>query len=206
VSRQNDLVRFYELMDHLKSCCGGTRLLRDCHRQMDWPNRGVYFFFEPGEGRSDSGSGLRVVRVGTHAVSKGAKSTLWGRLGQHRGQPDGTGGHHRGSVFRLLVGAALAQREPGLGCPNWGGGKSAPKTVREEERDLEIVVSQYIGAMPFLWLACDDEPSSQSMRSYIERNSIALLTNAAAPEVLDRPSATWLGGFSPSEKVRQSGL
>ena len=33
---------------------------------MYWPQRGVYFFMEDGEERSDSGSGLRIVRVGTH--------------------------------------------------------------------------------------------------------------------------------------------
>lgn len=206
MSRLNDLVRFYDLLGRIESRCSGARVLRDCDSRMGWPNRGVYFFFEPGERRSDSGSGLRVVRVGTHAVSRGSKSTLWGRLAQHRGLPGGMGGNHRGSVFRLLVGAALAQREPGLGRPAWGAGKSALKGVREEERHLEVRVSQYICAMPFLWLACDDEPSSQSMRSYIERNSIALLSNAATPDALDRPSTTWLGGLSQSEDIRRSGL
>jgi hypothetical protein len=69
-------------------------------------NRGVYFFFEGGELRSQSGSGGLVVRIGTHAVSVGSKSTLWGRLAQHRGSLSGNG-NHRGSIFRLWVGSAL---------------------------------------------------------------------------------------------------
>ena len=84
MSREGDLLRFYSLMDRLALSLKGSRCLRDCEGRMDWPRRGVYFFFEPGENRSDSGSGLRIVRVGTHGVSSGSKSTLWQRLSQHR--------------------------------------------------------------------------------------------------------------------------
>jgi hypothetical protein len=35
---------------------------------MVWLQRGVYFFMEGGEHRTDSGEGLRIVRVGTHAA------------------------------------------------------------------------------------------------------------------------------------------
>jgi hypothetical protein len=67
----------------------------------------VYFFFEDGEVRADGG--LRLVRVGTHALTATSKATLWGRLRQNRGQVGGRspgGGNHRGSVFRRHVGAA----------------------------------------------------------------------------------------------------
>jgi hypothetical protein len=47
---------------------------------------------------------------------------------------------------------------------------------------LELDVSTYIGAMPFLWIDVDDEPSPRSLRAYIERNSIALLSNASGRE------------------------
>lgn len=69
-------------------------------------------------------------------------------------------------------------------------------------------MSRYIGVMPFLHLAVNDEPSPESMRAYLERNSIALLSNSAsvAREVSDPPSDFWLGRFCPNPKVRQSGL
>jgi hypothetical protein len=35
---------------------------------------------------------------------------LWGRLSQHRGYIKGGGGNHRGSIFRLIVGASLIER------------------------------------------------------------------------------------------------
>jgi hypothetical protein len=174
---------------------------------MPWPNRGVYFFFEPGEWRTQSGDGWRVVRVGTHAVSIGSKSSLWGRLSQHRGSVNG-GGNHRGSVFRLLVGAAIAERDRELWLPTWGKGQSASKQIRETEICLEHEVSRYIGSLPFLWVEIDDVPSSGSARAYIERNAIALLSNALAPSyaIVDPCSSGWLGLWCPSENIRRSGL
>ena len=206
MSRERDLMRFYSLMERLAVLRKGPRCLRVCEGRMDWPRRGVYFFFEPGEFRSDSGRGPRIVRVGTHAVSRGSKSTLWQRLSQHRGKRDGTGGNHRGSIFRSLVGSALAAREPQLVCASWGEGQSAPREVRCAEQALEARVSQHVGSMPFLWIRCDDEPSAESLRARIEWNSIALLSNAAASRVLDPASTDWLGRFCRSEDVRKSGL
>jgi hypothetical protein len=66
-------------------------------------------------------------------------------------------------------------------------------------------VSAVIGQMSFVWLAIDDEPVAQSLRGYIERNSIALLSNFDK-EPLDPPSTDWLGGNCSRERVRRSGL
>jgi hypothetical protein len=49
--------------------------------------------------------------------------------------------------------------------------------LRAAENALECEVSKVICAMPFLWLAINDEPGAESLRGYIERNSIALLSN-----------------------------
>ena len=108
--RRGDTVRFYQLLDWLAARVGGPRLLQSCHSGMGWPPRGVYFFYESGESRSVTGAGLRIVRIGTHGLKNGARSTLWGRLSQHRGSSRSGLGNHRGSIFRLLVGVALANR------------------------------------------------------------------------------------------------
>ena len=171
---------------------------------MDWPRRGVYFFREAGEYRQDTGGGLRVVRVGTHALKAGASTTLWTRLSQHRGPVRSSGGNHRGSIFRLIIGTALIKRG-GLRYPSWGEGSSAPREVREEERPLERAVTTVIGKMSLLWLSIDDEPGPQSLRGYIERNAIALLSNFGK-KPLDPPSREWLGHFCNREFVRTSGL
>jgi hypothetical protein len=59
--------------------------------------------------------------------------------------------------------------------------------------------------MPFIWLSADDEPGSGSVRGYLERNSIALLSNYDK-EPVDTPSPTWLGHHCDRPRVRKSGL
>ncbi len=90
------------------------------------------------------------------------------------------GGNHRGSIFRLLVGSTLLKTS-GAACPTWGIKNSAPHDVRVLEQPFEQEVSRIIGAMPFLWLGIDDAPGAGSMREYVERNAIALLSNLAKP-------------------------
>ena len=74
MSRLDLLKQFYEILDSLEEVLGGTRLLSDCSGRMLWPKRGVYFFTESGEDRDQTGTGSRVVRVGTHALKLGAHS------------------------------------------------------------------------------------------------------------------------------------
>lgn len=59
--------------------------------------------------------------------------------------------------------------------------------------------------MPFLWLAINDESGPGSLRGYIERNSIALLSNYAK-DSFDPPSRNWLGRLCNRDRVRKSGL
>jgi hypothetical protein len=201
--RLADLRRFYDALDRLSQRVGGARLLGDGPGPIGRTARGVYFFFEPGEIRSDSGEGLRVVRVGTHGLKAGSKSTLWQRLSQHRGTHDGHG-NQRGSIFRRLVGNAMLRRG-GIDLPSWGEGSSAPPETRLAERPLEMRVSAYLGSLPYLWLVLDDEPGPASLRGYVERNAIALLSNCGK-EPLDPASQGWLGRSSTRERVRESGL
>ena len=210
-----DTVRFYELLDRLASRVGGPRFLQGCDGRMDWPQRGVYFFYESGETRSGTGIGQRVVRVGTHALKDGSGSKLWGRLSQHRGSSRSGLGNHRGSIFRLLVGIALARRGNIPLPESWGIanslGKAAQRlnveraSIREAEASIEARVSEYIGQMPFLWLSVSDAPGADSKRGLIERNAIALLSDYVRLTA-DGPSADWLGHYSDRERVRLSGL
>ena len=214
-SRVADTVRFYELLSRIEERICGRRKLADCNGRMEWPKRGVYFFFEEGEERQRSDTGGRVVRIGTHALTEKSKTTLWERLRQHRGTEDGCGGNHRGSIFRLLVGVSLACRAD---CPrpsSWGVGSSrrvaahrlglTPAEVKEAEADLERRVSATIGRMPFLWLSVPDVPGPESARGRIERGAIALLSNAGSPAA-DQASPHWLGAHCDRPQVRASGL
>jgi hypothetical protein len=129
---------------------------------------------------------------------------LWTRLSQHRGQNKSGGGNHRGSIFRLIVGTALiAQRN--YECATWGAGSTASTQIRASEIPLECEVSRVIRAMPFIWIGIDDEPGAGSLRGYIERNAIALLSNFERAAI-DPPSGGWLGQYCNRERVRKSGL
>lgn len=214
MKRVRDVERFYGLLQELEARTGRFPLLGECHGRMAWPARGVYFFFENGEGRSSSGSGSRVARVGTHALTQGSRTTLWNRLSQHRGTANGEGGNHRGSVFRLLVGEALL-RKSGAELSTWGKGGSvgdaarvcglARESVRDRERKTEAEVSRTIGAMRVAWISVDDPPATTSLRGVIERNAIGLLSNWDGTP-MDPGSNRWLGSHCGHERVRRSRL
>lgn len=208
MSRRSDLDHLYQLLGKLEDSVGGKQRLRDCTGYMDWPDRGVYFFFAADERRATSDQ-LRLTRVGTHAVSTGSGTSIWNRLRTHRGPTSGTyedGGNHRGSVFRKRVGEAMIERHDLHDeYPHWGEGSSADRDRRLAELELERQVSDYIRNLPFLWIRVEDEPGPKSDRAYIERNAIALVSNYQK-EPLDSRMSDWLGNSSPSEKIRQSGL
>ena len=190
-----DTVRFYEYINHIEDLADGLQTLATCDRNMDWPQRGVYFFFEKGEERSKSGKGNRVVRVGK------ASAGLWERLDKHRGSPVSGGGEHRSSIFRKIVGVALARRDDYPLPETWGIGDSPSKAasklgidrdmVKRIEAGLERRVSEYIKQMPFIWINVD----AAIQLEIIERNAIALLSHAESPAP-DTPSGQWLGSFS----------
>ena len=208
MARREDIYRFYGLLEELEDRVGGKQKLKDCTGYMDWPTRGVYIFFAQDEHRA-SGNQLRVTRIGTHAVSEGSSTSLWDRLRTHRGAMRGSyegGGNHRGSVFRKRVGEAFVERDSLHDAyPNWGEGSSAKRERRLDELEMEQRVSDYLRDLPFLWVNVDDEPSADSQRAVIERNTIALLSNYER-DAVDARSDDWLGTHSRSEKIRNAGL
>jgi hypothetical protein len=192
---------------------GGRRILGDTERDLILPARGVYFFFEPGEARSDSGEGDRIVRVGMHSALAPDKSGLSARLSQLHGGASGRG-THRGSIFRLMVGEALLERSERV-LPSWGKGISpraaarqlgeTPDWIHAQEEAVEAEVSQYIGNMSVVWVDTTQACSPSRLRSYFERNCIALLSQDIEG-CRDAPSPAWLGRFSRRDRVRSSGL
>lgn len=214
MSRAGDLDHLYGLLADLADRVGGARKLKNCTGYMDWPDRGVYVFLEPGETHADTGV-RRVTRVGTHAVSAGSGTSLWSRLKQHYGTGDGSsehphGGNHRGSVYRLRVGEAILERHDlHDDYPDWGTRWSSIErnrdVVRDEEYPLERRVSAYLREQPFLWLDIDDEPGTDSDRAFVERHTVALLSNRDRP-TLDARREEWLGNHSRSSAIRASGL
>jgi hypothetical protein len=202
LDRIQTISRFYEMISILRHH-QGTVPLAELEGARHLPARGIYFFFETSENRLLFRNELRCVRIGTHAVSRNSQSTLWTRLRTHRGGADKRG-NHRSSIFRLHIGAALLARGDFPELTSWGIDQTAPPTIREAEEFLEIAVSDFIGKMQVLWLSVPDDPGPDSDRSFIERNSIALLSGPTGP--IDLPSRTWLGLNSPVPEIKQSGL
>ena len=111
--RQADVDEFYLAMGGLADRLGGPRRLAECTGKDIWPRRGVYFFYEDGQVRSD-GSG-RVVRVGTHALTAADGTTLWSSAAAPRGNLADRrplGGNHRASVFRRACGGRVDPPRP----------------------------------------------------------------------------------------------
>ena len=77
--------------------------------------------------------------------------------------------------------------------------------VRDEEYILERRVSAYIREQPVLWVCLDDEPGPDSNRAVLERNAIALLSNFERQSI-DSRRDDWLGRYSQSQKIQESGL
>ncbi len=208
MNRRWDLDYFYHLLYRLRSRLGGYRYLSDPEVRLGCPKQGVYFFFEPGELRENRQE-LRVVRVGTHAVSQGSQATLWSRLAAHRGRLRGRhagSGNHRGSIFRLHVGTALLHRGgyPEAVRETWFRVR-IPREQREAEHVVEQDVSHHIRSMPFLWVAVPGPSGPDSHRKLIERNAIGLLSNRSR-EPIDPPSPSWLGHLAAHPAIRESGL
>ncbi len=206
--RQLHTAKFYSLLYELAERIGGPRRLQDCTGYEQWPECGVYFFYEEGEVRADGSR--RVVRVGTHALKDTEMTTLWGRLAQHRGQLAGAhpgGGNHRGSVFRRHVGSALIRRGNPVDydlLSSWLDRHRGLEERSARELEIELEVSRYISAMPFVWLNVPGRPDQCTGRAYVERNSIALLSCRVGG--LDQPSVGWLGRFADNLRVAESGL
>lgn len=198
----DDAIELYNCIYNLADSTGGIRVFSECTGKMYWPKRGVYFFVDFNERSLISNGKPRIVRVGTHAVSIGSKTTLWHRLKTHKGTNEG-GGNHRGSIFRLHVGNALIEKE-GLVCSTWGKGQNASKDIREKEAFVEHLVSEYIGRLGVIVLDVDDLPAATSVRAFIEKNSISLLSSMNAS--FNFPSLDWLGNHSPRKEIIDSAL
>ncbi|WP_348672623.1 DUF6884 domain-containing protein [uncultured Abyssibacter sp.] len=181
----------------------GIRLKDLISNKLELPRRGIYIFVDPTE-PDQSHLGGRITRIGTHAISAAAKSTLINRLRTHLGPRSGIGSH-RSSIFRLHTGNAFKISDPDRWTiESWAIGSTAPKRIREKEAPLENAVSEYIGAHLVYWLDIDDSPSPISDRAFLESNIIGLLSSA---QILQpTASASWLGTQSQEYRIALSGL
>lgn len=193
--RRADLRRFYSLMRRLERNIGDRLVLGEAERA-DCPPRGVYFFFESGERRSGSGTGDRVVRVGSHNLNPGERTTLWTRIYSHKGADRPTG-RQSGSVFRSRVGNAICRRNRRLGPRNW-----PTDAHRGDAARIERLINERMWPMTVLLLPV----GRRADRNDIEQNAIMLLSEYGIEDPIDPASDNWLGRYCDRVEVRKSGL
>ena len=85
-----------------------------------------------------------------------------------------------------------ARGEPHRGAGHWS--EPVPLTLSRRIRGMSVVC-----------LPVEDARGPDSLRAFIARNVIALLSGFAEA-ASDPPSANWLGRHSPRERIRGSGL
>jgi len=159
------------------------------------PVNGIYVVFEKGELAHGTN---RIVRIGTHD----GQDRLIKRLKEHfiKDNKDR-------SIFRKNIGRALLSKSHDPFLAQW----EIDLTTREAKqmcahmidrvklKQTEALVSEYIqSSFSFCVIPFEDHQE----RKYFEAKLISTVSNCH----LCRPSAKWLGLYSPVAKIRESGL
>ena len=159
------------------------------------PLNGIYLLFEKGEAAHGTN---RIVRVGTHTGNDQLRS----RLKQHFLVEN-----KDRSIFRKNIGRALLNKDKDPFLTDWELDLTARQAKDQHsgridtsrQRAIEKRVSDYIQSS-FRFVVAPVNEKEQRLR--IESRIISTVSLCDACQ----PSATWLGQFSPKEKIRKSGL
>jgi hypothetical protein len=159
------------------------------------PLNGIYLLFEKGETAHGAN---RIVRVGTHTGNDQLRS----RLKQHFLVEN-----KDRSIFRKNIGRAFLNRDRDPFLSDWELDLTARKAKDQysgrvdmaRQQAIERRVSDYIQSS-FSFVAVPADEKEQRLR--IEARLISTISFCETC----RPSTSWLGRFSPKEKIKKSGL
>ncbi|GHV12161.1 hypothetical protein FACS189491_04640 [Spirochaetia bacterium] len=158
------------------------------HHFDDWktaPANGVYVFFEEGE---DAHSANRIVRIGTHKAADG----LHQRLAKHFS----AGLDMSGSSFRQDICRALLHKQYGPeGVEKWETGEFDYGRETAIIGEVTGYIRKKISFVVFEITGADTRLDMESM----------LISTVSSCEEC-KPSAAWLGKFSPKKDITESGL
>jgi len=176
------------------------------------PKNGIYFFYEKGEFWGHGGNKPRIVRVGTHK-----DGNFGNRIAEHylmneskmnfsSNQP----APHERSIFRAHMGRALLNQHRDGYLKIW----KIDFTSREKreklgylrdinkEKEIESEITRIL-RNNFTFRFIELESQAERMgKTGIESPIIGTLAHCR----LCRPSANWLGNYSPIQQIRKSGL
>lgn len=159
------------------------------------PSNGIYILFEKGERH---GNYDRIVRVGTHTGNNQLRS----RLKQHFIKEN-----KNRSIFRKNIGRCFLNKENNPYLSLWefditskGEKEKNLKLLDLDfEREMEKKISSYIQTN-FTFCTFQIDPKEE--RLFWERKITSTLARAADIEI----SKSWLGNYSPKDKIKKSGL
>lgn len=176
------------------------------------PTTGIYFFYEKGEIWGHGGSNLRIVRVGTHRGnnfrSRIAEHFLInnGRMNFNKDKPKPSDR----SIFRKNIGRALLNKnnDPYLEIwekdfstrdnrNRWGNLRDIEKEKSIEKQITEIIRDKFY----FRFVIIENENERIGSRG-LESKLIGTLSRCTKC----KPSANWLGNYSPRKQIKESGL
>lgn len=159
------------------------------------PLNGIYVLFQTGENAHGSG---RIVRIGTHT----GQNQLRSRLRQHF-----INENKDRSIFRKNIGRAILHKNNDPFLDSWEldlTSADAKKLYQHQidlnrQHQIELDVSEYIQKnFNFVVFKVEDVNKRLKFESQII-STISLCDGCL-------PSSSWLGNFSPKEKIRESGL
>ncbi|MDN5201196.1 hypothetical protein QQ008_07480 [Fulvivirgaceae bacterium BMA10] len=165
------------------------------HQKGIIPKNGIYLIFENGEGYKKWD---RIVRIGTHT----GDNQLHSRLKQHFVK-----NNKNRSIFRKNIGRCFLNRDNHKYLQRWELDTTSRREKEmnqhlidvEFERQLEKEISDYIQSnLSFVVLEINDK----SERLFWEQR----VTSTLSGQIHPLPSQTWLGNYSPKEKIREFGL
>jgi hypothetical protein len=176
------------------------------------PNNGIYFFYEAGEAWGHGEPKPRIVRIGTHR-----EGNFRSRIAEHfllndhamEFDQDRPAPHDR-SIFRKNIGRALLVQAGDDYLQVWNRCFTTTATrlafghLRDidKEKRLEAEVTRIIReTFSFRYIPVEGEERRMGGQG-LEKALIGTVARCQAC----RPSSEWLGGHSPVEKVRESGL
>ena len=163
--------------------------------EQEIPKNGIYILFEKNEFAHKTN---RIVRVGTHT----GQNQLLSRLQQHF-----LNENKERSIFRKNIGRALLNKGKDHFLKQWeidlttkeAKDKFLASIDLNKQKQVEKQVSRYIQEnFSFVVFPVDSEEKRLEIESKII-STISLCENC-------KPSASWLGLFSPKDKIKESGL
>jgi hypothetical protein len=154
--------KLYQILDQLKEQNGDYYYLRNQIPQEYITNAGLYFFFDQNCFRED-GISYKIIRIGITRDNGNP------RLESHQN------GNIVNSIFRKHIGRVFKVNNNLL-----------------NNNDLEVMISNYIQDLPYLFIPINDNENLESL----EERCIEIISNFQTPNnnvVIDAPPENWIG-------------